>query len=117
VHRHAAASVGVDRIELSTWAYDRVEGNTYVVDDTGKKNLYVYVNSFAGDKEVRGGCQTTITVTGPGFSQTETTESCFVGNPGTRFMTPSPDEYLVTATVAQQGRADITSQVTVAIVS
>jgi hypothetical protein len=117
VHRHAPASVDVDRIELSTWAYDRVEGNTYVVDDTGKKNLYVYVNSFAGDKEVRGGCQTTITVTGPGFSQTETTESCFVGNPGTRFMTPSPDDTWSQPPWAQQGRADITSQVTVAIVS
>ncbi|MFC8934237.1 hypothetical protein ACFT1A_19355 [Rhodococcus sp. NPDC057135] len=113
----APAPVVVDRIELKTWAYDRVEGNTYVADNTGKKNLTVHVNSFAGDKDVRAGCQTTVTVTGPGLSQTETTDSCFVGNPGIGFVAPSPGEYLVAATVAQQGRADITSQVVVNVIS
>ncbi len=111
----APPPVVVDRIELKTWAYDRVEGNTYVADNTGKKNLTVHVNSFAGDEDVRAGCRTTVTVTGPGLSQTETTDSCFVGNPGIGFVAPSPGEYLVAATVAQQGRADITSQVVVKV--
>ena len=35
----APAPVVVDRIELKTWAYDRVEGNTYVADNTGKEEL------------------------------------------------------------------------------
>lgn len=113
----APPPVVVDRIELKTWAYDRVEGNTYVADNTGKKNLTVHVNSFAGDEDVRAGCRTTVTVTGPGLSQTETTDSCFVGNPGIGFVAPSPGEYLVAATVAQQGRADITSQVVVKVIS
>ena len=86
-----------------------------MADNTGKKNLTVHVNSFAGDEDVRAGCRTTVTVTGPGLSQTETTDSCFVGNPGIGFVAPSPGEYLVAATVAQQGRADITSQVVVKV--
>lgn len=104
---------GVDRIELKTWAYDRIEGNTYVADNTGKKKVNVHVNSFAGDEDIRRGCQTTITVTGPGLSLSKVVDSCYVGNPGMGFTAPFPGEYLVTATVAQQGHADITSQVVV----
>ncbi|WP_213933750.1 hypothetical protein [Rhodococcus sp. B50] len=71
----------VDRVELTTWAYDRVEGHTYVADNNNnnKKTLYLYVNSFAGDKEIRRGCRTTLSVTGPAFSFNDTSQSCYVG--------------------------------------
>ncbi|WP_137876283.1 alpha/beta fold hydrolase [Rhodococcus sp. Q] len=110
----------VDRVALQTWAYDRVADNTYVVDNAGRKNVYVHVNSFAGDEEVRGtgtGCSTTITVNGPALAYSKSVGSCFVGNPGIMFVAPSVGQYVVTAAVTQEGRAAVTSEVVVNLVS
>jgi len=105
----------VDRVELATWAYDRVEGHTYVADNNNKKTVYLHVNSFAGDKEVRRGCSTTLSVTGPAFSFSDTSQGCYVGNPGTTFKAPAPGKYTATARVSQEGRPDIVSEVVVNI--
>ncbi len=105
----------VDRVELATWAYDRVEGHTYVADNNNKKTVYLHVNSFAGDKEVRRGCSTTLSVTGPAFSFSDTSQGCYVGNPGTTFKAPAPGNYTATARVSQEGRPDIVSEVVVNI--
>ncbi len=105
----------VDRVELTTWAYDRVEGHTYVADNINQKMVYLYVNSFAGDKEIRRGCSTTLSVTGPAFSFNDTSQGCYVGNPGTTFKAPAPGKYTATATVSQVSRPDIVSEVVVNI--
>ena len=114
----APAPVVVDRIELKTWAYDRVEGNTYVADNTGKKNLTVHVNSFAGDEDVRAGLSDHRHCDRPRALSDRNNRQLLrrqIRESGS--WQPSPGEYLVAATVAQQGRADITSQVVVKVIS
>lgn len=104
-----------DGMEITTFAYDRVQGNTYKADNAGGKKLAVFVKPMAGDKEIRDGCRTTVTVSGPGISKTVDTKRCKVGDPGEFFDIRAPGEYLVTATIARDGQPDITSQITVTI--
>ncbi|MCW4355232.1 hypothetical protein ONR57_18165, partial [Hoyosella sp. YIM 151337] len=58
---------------------------------------------------------TTITVSGPGTSESYQSNTCRVANPGQNFRLPTPGQYTVTVTVAQPGHPDITEQITVTI--
>lgn len=105
-----------DRITVDTWAYDRVAEHTYTAANNNTKSVYVHVASFAGDQEVSGGrCSTTITVSGPGTSESYQSNTCRVANPGQSFRLPTPGQYTVTVTVAQDGHPDLTEQISVTI--
>ncbi|MBX5485168.1 MAG: hypothetical protein IRZ17_00975 [Mycolicibacterium hassiacum] len=105
----------IDRIDLTTWAYDRVEGNTYVADNTGGKKITVYFKSMAGDEVVKSGCKATVRIQGPGTDKTATTSNCSTFNPGVTVDARRPGNHTVTVTVEPEGRAPITEQVVVTV--
>lgn len=94
----------VERLEMSTWAYDRVEGSTYVADNIGKKKVAIYWKSFQGDKQVRPyPCTSKLTISGPGLTQSEELRGCDSYNPGTYVLLPRPGTYVATVEATQQG--------------
>lgn len=105
----------IDRVEVFTWAYDRVEGDTYIADNTGAKQLQVQWKSFAGSEQVRGGCTSTVSIEGPGTSETKETSNCDSYDPGTSLKARSPGVHTVTVTVRQDGQPDIVVQRVVTI--
>ncbi|MGV0791369.1 hypothetical protein [Mycolicibacterium sp. XJ1819] len=109
------ASAMIDRVEVTTWAYDRVEGDRYVADNAGGKNLEVFWKSFAGADQVRSGCTSSVRISGPGASETKNSSGCDSYNPGTYLKIKSPGTYTVTVTVRQDGRPDITAERTVTV--
>jgi hypothetical protein len=105
----------IDRVDVTTWAYDRVEGDTYVADNTGAKQVEVFWKSFAGADQVRSGCTSTVRIEGPGTSETKEESGCDSYDPGTYVKARSPGVHTVTVTVRQDGRPDITTQRTVTV--
>jgi hypothetical protein len=105
----------IDRVEVTTWAYDRVEGDTYVADNTGAKQIEVFWKSFAGADQIRSGCTSTVRIEGPGTSESKDSSNCDSYNPGTYLKARSPGVHTVTVTVRQDGRPDITVQRTVKV--
>lgn len=108
-------STVIDRVDLSTWAYDRVEGDTYVADNTGAKQLEVFFKSFTGPDQIRSGCTSTVRIEGPGTSETKDISGCDSYNPGTYLKARSPGAHTVTVTVSQDGQPDIVVQRTVTV--
>lgn len=106
---------GIDRIDVTTWAYDRVEGDTYEADVTGGKKFFVYWKSFAGENQVRSGCKSAVLIEGPGTDETKEKLGCDSYNPGTAIDVHSPGVYTVTVIVHQDGRPDLTAQHTVTV--
>lgn len=109
-------TLAVDRVDVSTWAYDRVEGDTYVADNTGGKKVEVFWKSYAGQEQVSSGCTSTVHLEGPGTSTTKEVKDCDSNNSGTFLQAKSPGTYTVTVTVQQSGRPDITAQRNITIV-
>ncbi|MDN4521287.1 hypothetical protein [Mycolicibacterium austroafricanum] len=109
------ADAVIDRVEVTTWAYDRVEGDTYVADNTGAKQIEVFWKSFAGADQVRSGCTSTVRIEGPGTSEAKDESGCDSYNPGTYVKARSPGVHTVTVTVRQDGQPDITAQRTVTV--
>ncbi|WP_231744717.1 hypothetical protein [Mycobacterium sp. GA-1199] len=109
------ANTAIDRVDVTTWAYDRVEGDTYVADNTGAKQIEVFWKSFAGVNQVRSGCTSTIRIEGPGTSETKDSSGCDSYNPGTYVKARSPGVHTVTVTVRQEGQPDFTAQRTVTV--
>jgi len=109
------ANTKIDRVEVTTWAYDRVEGDTYVADNTGAKQIEVFWKSFAGADQVRSGCTSTVRIEGPGTSETKDSSNCDSYDPGTYVKARSPGVHTVTVTVRQDGQPDITAQRTVTV--
>jgi hypothetical protein len=105
----------IDRVEVSTWAYDRVEGDTYVADNTGAKQIEVFWKSFAGADQVRTGCTSTVRIEGPGTSETKDSSNCDSYDPGTYVKARHPGVYTVTVMVRQAAQPEITVQRTVTI--
>lgn len=105
----------IDRVDVTTWAYDRVEGDTYVADNTGAKKIEVFWKSFAGTDQIRSGCKSTVRIEGPGTTETKETAGCDSYNPGTYVKARSPGVHTITVTVRQDGQPDITTQRTVTI--
>lgn len=101
------AGTVIDRVDVTTWAYDRVEGDTYVADNTGAKQLEVFWKSYAGEDQVRSGCTSTVHIEGPGTSETKESSNCDSYNPGTYLKARSPGVHTVTVTVRQDGQPDI----------
>lgn len=105
----------IDRIDITSWAYDRVQGDTYVADNTGGKKVEVFWKSYAGQEQVRSGCKSTVRLEGPGTSTTKEVKGCDSYNSGTFLQAKSPGTYTVTITVQQDGHPDITAQRTINI--
>ncbi len=106
----------IDRVDVTTWAYDRVEGDTYVADNTGAKKIEVFWKSFAGPEQVRSGCKSTVRIDGPATSETKEVSGCDSYNSGSYLNAHSPGVYTVTVTVHQDGQPDITAQRTVTVI-
>jgi hypothetical protein len=100
----------IDRVDLTTWAYDRVEGDTYVSDNTGGKKIEVFWKAFSGTQQVRSGCTSAMTIDGPGTSETKNFSSCDFYNSGSFFDVHSPGVYTIRVTVHQESGAAITAQ-------
>jgi len=105
----------IDRVDVTTWAYDRVEGDTYVADNTGAKQIEVFWKSFAGAEQIRSGCTSTVRIEGPGTSETKENSGCDSYNPGTYLKARSPGVHTVTVTVRQDGQPEITAQRSVTV--
>ncbi|WP_156744486.1 hypothetical protein [Mycobacterium sp. E740] len=105
----------INRIDVTTWAYDRVEGDTYVADNTGAKKIEVFWKSFAGAEQVRSGCKSTVQIEGPATSEFKEVSGCDSYNSGSYLNAHSPGVYTVTVTVHQDGQPEITAQRTVTI--
>lgn len=108
-------TLAIDRVDVSTWAYDRVQGDTYQADRTGGKKIEVFWKSFAGDKQVRSGCKSTVRIQGPGTDQTKDESHCDSYEPGTYLQARHPGVYTITVTVLQGGQPAIAAQRTVTI--
>lgn len=106
----AQAAPAIDRIDITTWAYDRVEGDTYTADNNGGKSLSVYWKSFAGNEQVRSGCTSTVEIVGPMLSETKNVNGCDSYNPGTTLKTRLPGVYKVTVTVSPEGQPEINAE-------
>ncbi len=100
---------------MTTWAYDRVQGDTYKADNTGAKQLEVFWKSFAGAHQVRSGYNSTVRLQGPGTDQTKNESGCDSYDPGTYVTAKNPGVYTVTVTVRQDGQPDIVATRTVTI--
>ncbi len=111
----AAPGSVIDRVEVSTWAYDRVEGDTYRADNTGAKSIQVFWKSFSGPDQVRSGCTSTVRISGPGTSETKATSNCDSYNAGTFVKAKAPGDYTVTVTVSQEGQPDVIAERTVTV--
>lgn len=111
----AQTGAGINRVEVTTWAYDRVEGDTYVADKFGGKKIEVFWKSYIGDEQIRSRCTSTVRIDGPGSSQTKEVKQCSGYNPGTYIDVKSPGVYTVTVTVQQDGQPDISAQRTVTV--
>lgn len=105
----------IDRVDVTTWAYDRVEGDTYVADNFGGKKIEVFWKSFAGTEQVRSGCKSILQIDGPATSQTKEVRGCDSYNPGSLLDVHSPGVYTVTVTVRQAGQDEIRTQRTVTV--
>lgn len=117
VGEEETASPVIDRVEVTTWAYDRVEGegDTYEADNIGAKNIEVFWKSFAGADQVRSGCTSTVRIEGPGTSESKNQSGCDSYNPGTFVKARSPGVHTVTVTVRPEGQPEITVQRTVTV--
>ncbi len=107
----------IDRVDITSWAYDRVEGDTYKADNTGGKQIEVFWKSFAGAQQVRSGCHSTLRIEGPGANETKELSGCDSYDPGTFVKVRNPGVYTVTVTVRQDGRTPITAHRTVTILA
>lgn len=105
----------IDRVDVTTWAYDRVEGDTYIADNTGAKQIEVFWKSFAGDEQVRSGCTSTVRIEGPGTNETKDSSNCDSYNPGTYLKARSAGVHTITVTVRPTGQAEIVALRTVTI--
>jgi hypothetical protein len=105
----------IDRVDVTTWAYDRAEGDTYVADNTGAKKIEVFWKSFAGAEQVRSGCKSTVRIDGPATSEIKEVSGCDSYNSGSYLNAHSPGVYTVTVTVRQDGQPEITAQRTVTV--
>lgn len=90
----------IDRVDVSTWAYDRIEGDNYKADNTRQERGHL-LKSYAGEKQIRSGCTSTLEVTGPGFAKTVDSSGCDSYNPGTYVKVKSPGTYTATIRVHQ----------------
>lgn len=111
----SSANSVIDRVDVTTWAFDRVEGDTYVADNTGAKQIQVFWKSFAGDEQIRSGCKSTVRIEGPGTLETKESSKCDSYNPGTYVKARSPGVHNVTVTVLQDGQPEITTRHTVTV--
>lgn len=106
----APESTVIDRVDVSTWAYDRIEGDNYKADNNGGKSVAIYWKSYAGEKQIRSGCTSTLEVTGPGFAKTVDSSGCDSYNPGTYVKVKSPGTYTATIRVHQDGQPDFVAE-------
>lgn len=111
----APASTVIDRVDLTTWAYDRVEGDTYIADNTNMKQIEVFWKSYAGAEQVRGGCTSTVRIEGPGTNDSDDTSNCDSYDPGTYLKARAPGVHTITVTVRPDGQPEITAQRTVTV--
>jgi len=111
----SSADSVIDRVDVTTWAYDRVEGDTYVADNTGAKQIQVFWKSFAGADQIKSGCKSTVQIEGPGTLETKERSGCDSYNPGAYVKARSPGVHTITVTVRQDGQPEITTQHTVTI--
>ncbi|WP_157516735.1 hypothetical protein [Mycobacterium sp. MS1601] len=95
------ATPAVDRIRISTWAYNPAGPlNTYFADNDGGKNVKVSWESSAGGFDVKGGCTSTVRVEGGGYDHAESSSNCS-DSMGTYFDVPMPGTYTATVTTYQ----------------
>lgn len=98
----------IDRVDVTSWAYDRVQGDTYVAANNNTKTLYIYWKSFAGQDQIRSGCTSTLTLSGPAGTYTKHESNCDSYDPGTYIDVKSPGTYTATVVVHQDRHGDVT---------
>lgn len=99
----------IDRVDVTSWAYDRVQGDTYVAANNNTKTLYIYWKSYAGEKQVRSGCTSTVKLTGSGATYTKHESNCDSYDPGTFLDVKAPGTYTANVVVHQDGHGDVTA--------
>lgn len=95
------AILAVDRIRISTWAYNPAgPPNTYLADNNGGKKIRISWESSAGGFDVKGGCTSTVRVEGEGYDHAEPSSNCS-DSMGAYFDVPKPGAYTATVTTYQ----------------
>lgn len=93
----------VDRIQISTWAYDKTGLNTYRADSAGGKNLRVDWTATANGVEVNGACVSSVRIQGPDTDTATTSSNCS----DSRYLDiHQPGNYTVTVTTTQDSGAE-----------
>ncbi|WP_139058021.1 hypothetical protein [Tsukamurella pseudospumae] len=105
----------IDRVQVDTWAYDKVGPDTYTIPRGGPATVYFQWKAFSGSAETRGDCESTITVTGGGTTKTKITSNCGSYNPGTYFELRNRGTYTATITIVQKGGGTTTATKTVTL--
>ncbi len=112
----AAPPSTVDRIKITTFAYNEVGPNTYTANNIGGKEIDVYWSSYAAGRELTSGCWSTVTIEGPGTYQTKDLKGCDSNNPGTRLNAEAVGTHTITVTVRQSDGSQFSDSITVTIV-
>jgi len=104
----------VDRIQISTWAYDKAELNTYLADNTGGKSIRVSWTASANGYEVNGACASSVRIQGPDTDQAKNTSNCS-DSMGTYLQVHQPGNYTVTVTTHQDSGDEYSDSITVTV--
>jgi hypothetical protein len=104
----------VDRIQISTWAYDKAGLNTYIADNNGGKSIRVSWTASANGYEVNGGCASSVRIQGPGTEQAKNSSNCS-DSMGTYLDVQQPGNYTVTVTTRQDSGAEHSENITVTV--
>lgn len=105
----------VDRIQISTWAYDKTALNTYRADNAGGKSIRVSWTASSNGHEVNGACASSVRIEGPDTDQAKDASNCS-DSMGTYFDVHQPGTYRVTVTTHQDSGAEHSDNISVTIV-
>jgi len=104
----------VDRIQISTWAYDKAGLNTYIADSAGGKKIRVSWTASANGYEVNGACASSVRIQGPDTDQATNSSNCS-NSMGTYLDVHQTGTYTVTVTTHQDSGAEHSDSINVTV--
>lgn len=104
----------VDRVQISTWAYDKAGLNTYIADNAGGKKIRVSWTATANGYEVTGACASSVRIQGPDTDIAKNSSNCS-DSMGTYLDVHQVGTYTVTVTTHQDSGAEYSDSINVTI--
>ncbi|WP_158021378.1 hypothetical protein [Mycolicibacterium chubuense] len=103
----------VNRLDITTWAYNKTALNSYRADNNGGKSVRVDWTARADGHEIDGACASSARVQGPDTDQAKDSSNC---SSSVWFDIHQPGNYTVTVTTHQDSGAEYSQNITLAIV-